>query len=276
MHSFILSRICFIGNSPGFVLIFIWLILLLFTLLLPRDLTENSESDRSVIEEESNDDHEEDSEDDSVSKSVAEPGCPPSSMVLCLYYLIFLSLFVYMAISFYVPLLAKYHLGLGLGFVKLIYINSTLFSSILFFSTSLLLEYISEHTLLFLSVFSQVIPLSITFYFGLFWNTTMSVNECYLLLCSMLFLSAMFINTPVVSSLLSKITPAKHAAFYQSLAYTAMHLGYGLSRLVAGATFAKMPMIYTCTALAICWLLGLMWLGYEYRNYTRILIYAKI
>ena len=288
------------GNSSGFMLIFIWLALLLLALFLPSDLAENSGNESSVIEKE--DDHdlalpnsipvdsdnsssplsetsdkvfvavEEDSEDDiSLSKSVAEPGSPPSSMVFCLYYLICLSLFVYMVISFYFPLLAKYHLGLGLTYVKLIYINSTLFVFILFFAASLFLENISESIFLFVTIFAQVIPISITFYFGLSWNNTMSVNESYLLFCSMLFLSTQFLNIPLASSLLSKITPVKSASFYQSLTYTAVHLGVFLSRLTAGATFGKMPMIYTCAVLAFCWLFGMLWLGYEYRKSARVI-----
>ena len=284
-------------------MIFIWLTLLLFALFLPSDLAENSGiNERSVIEEKNGHDlafsksivdysHngsspsamvfaetsdkvtavvEEDSEDDiRLSKSVAEPGCRPSSMVFCLYYLICLSLFVYMVISFYVPLLAKYHLGLGLTYVKLIYINSTLFVFILFFAASLFLENISESIFLFVTIFAQVIPISITFYFGLSWNNTMSVNESYLLVCSMLFLSAQFLNTPIASSVLSKITPVKSASFYQSLTYTAVHLGMCLSRLAAGATFGKMAMIYTSAVLAFFWLFGMLWLGYEYRNFAR-------
>ncbi|CAB4029153.1 Major facilitator superfamily domain-containing 8, partial [Paramuricea clavata] len=98
------------GNSPGFMLIFIWLALLLLALFLQSDLAENSSNETSVIENEDGHDPalpnsitvdsnnsstplsmvlaetsdkdvvEEDSEDDiSLSKSVAE-GCPPSSM----------------------------------------------------------------------------------------------------------------------------------------------------------------------------------------------------
>ena len=264
------------GNSPGFILTFIWLTLLLYTLLLPRDLTENAESDRSVIEVESDGDYEVSDETsekivEEVEEDSDESGAPLPPMVLCLYYQVFLSFFVYTAISFYVPLLMKFHLGLGLKFVKLIYLNSTLFTSILFFSTHFILQYISEQLLLFLSVFSQLMPLLITFYFGLFWNNATSVNESYLLLCSMLILGSIFINTPLVSSLLSRITPAKKASFYQSLTYTAMHLGFCSSRLVAGATFAKMPMTFASAAMAFCWLFGLTWLGYEYRNYRLVL-----
>jgi predicted MFS family arabinose efflux permease len=248
-------------------------------------LTENAEGERSVIEVESDEEYElsrsttpfsivVDQRSEKVleaeEKESEELGSFLSPVVLSLYYQVFLSFFMYTAISFYLPLLMKFHLGLGLKYVKLTYLNSTLLTSILFFSTPLILTCISEQSLLILSVFTQFVPILIMFYFALFWDTATAVDESYLLLCSMLILSAIFINTPLVSSLLSKITPANKASLYQSLTYTAMHLGFCLSRLVAGATFAKMPMMYTSAALAFCWLLGLAWMLYEYRNYSRL------
>jgi hypothetical protein len=271
-------------------LVFIWFALLLYTLFLPSDLTKGSTG--TIIGEETDSDSEigsspssivlaetsvfkEDSEDDKLSCLGADREHPSMSTVICLYYLIFQSLFAYMIISFYVPLLARYHIGLGLAFVKLIYINSTLSSTVLFFAASLFLKNVSEHKLLFLTIFSEIIPLLITLYFGVFWSDVMPVNEGYLLLLSMLFLSAQYLNTPLAASLLAKITPKRDASFYQSLAFAAMHLGFCVSRLVAGATFAKVPMIYTCVILILCWLFGLIWLVSEHRKLTRVTQYIK-
>lgn len=282
----------------------IWFTLLMFALFLPKDLAKNSSDERSVVD--SDDDSpssktttehdnrrpsslsmirgensagrletepfDDDSDDGiSLSKSLVELGCPPPSMVFCLYYLICLSFFVYMVISFYVPLLAKYNLGLELIHVKLIYLNSSLFSLLLFLATPLILENICETTFLFVSIFSQIIPISSTFLLALSWNSPMSVEKkSYLVLCSMFFLSAQLLNSPVASCLLSKLTPVKSASFYQSLTYTAVHMGICLSRLAGGSTFGKMPMMHTCIVLAFCWLFGMIWLGYEYRKFDRI------
>ncbi|XP_028397821.1 uncharacterized protein LOC114521552 [Dendronephthya gigantea] len=170
------------GNSPGVVLMLIWFTLLMCALFLPNDLAENTgDGERSIIDSDNSSpsskttaEHDngppssssmireensagglgtallDDDSDDgiSLSKSLAWHGCPPSSMVFCMYYLICLSYFVYMVISFYVPLLAKYNLGLKLIHVKLIYLNSSLFSFVLFLATPLILENVCETTFL--------------------------------------------------------------------------------------------------------------------------------
>ncbi|XP_028408676.1 uncharacterized protein LOC114531238 isoform X2 [Dendronephthya gigantea] len=292
------------GNSPGVVLMLIWFTLLMCALFLPNDLAENTgDGERSIIDSDNASpsskttaEHDnrppssssmireenlagglgtallDDDSDDgiSLSKSFAWHGCPPSSMVFCMYYLICLSYFVYMVISFYVPLLAKYNLGLKLIHVKLIYLNSSLFSFVLFLATPLILENVCETTFLLVSIFFQIIPISCTFLLAIFWNSPMSVEKkSYLILCSMLLLSAQLVNSPVASCLLSKLTPVKSASFYQSLTYTAVHMGICLSRLAGGSTFAKMSMMYTCIVLAFCWLFGMIWLLYEYRKFGR-------
>ena len=157
-----------------------------------------------------------DSEDDiCLSNLMAQRGCLQSMVrVVGLYYVIFLSLFVFVVVSFYIPLLAKYHLGLDLSFVKFLYLNSTLFTLILFIASAFMFQTISENKALLVLIFSQIIPISIAFYFGLSWYNTMSVNASYLLIISMLLLSVQFLNVPLASSLLSKITPIEDASFY--------------------------------------------------------------
>lgn len=280
-----------------------WLILLILAVFLPRKLAESSGDERTVFSETNRDLSAKSisKRDDSNSatstvlgessekvltpvkkhskeelptkqlKSVTRSKLSKMSKIFCLYYLLCLSLFACMVISFYTPLLMKYHLGLGLSYVKLTYINSSLFVFVLFFATTLFLEKISEQDFLFTSISALAVPISITFYFGLFWNSTMgNVNESYLLACSILLSSAQFLNIPVAASLLSKITPVVDAAFYQSFLYTAIHLGICLSRVVAGATFGKIPIMYSCAVLTVSWLTGMIWLGYEYSNFARV------
>ena len=192
-------------------------------------------------------------------------GCPHSN-VFCLYYLIFLSVFLFNVISIYVPLLSKYRLGLGLPEVKLIYLNSSLFSFFLFLAVYLWVEEISERNFVILTYISFIVPILATFYFAVFWERSMSVNTVYLLLVSMLILSVGFVNFSLICSLLSKLTPVEDASFYQSLSFTIGHIGIIFSRLIGGATFDRMPMIYTCICLTISWLFGIIWLGIEYKS----------
>ena len=192
-------------------------------------------------------------------------GCP-QSVVLCLYFLIFLMAILVTISSTYIPLLAKYHLGLGLSHVKLLYLNSSLFAFVFFLATYLLAERISEKNCIVFGVVSSIVPILTIFYFALFWDNDMPVNAAYLLLVSLLFIGAQFVNFALISSLLSKLTPAEGASFYQSLTFTVVHATIMLSRILAGATFHRMPMMYTCFFLTICWLFGLIWLGIEYKN----------
>ncbi len=238
----------------------VWFLLLILTLFLPSDIAENSEENQgSIVNMDSDDEI-------NVSKSGGTiTGCPNSN-VFCLYYLTFLSLFPFNVISIYVPLLSKYRLGLGLPEVKLIYLNSSLFSFFLFLAVYLWVEQNSERNFVVVASVSVIFPILAIFYFAVSWERSMSVNTVYILLVSMVILSVGFVTFPLICSLLSKLTPVEDASFYQSLSFTIGHLAFILGRLIAGATFDRMPMMYTCICLTICWLFGLMWLGIEYKS----------
>ena len=237
-----------------------WFLLLILTLFLPSDIAENSEENqRSIVNMDSEDEI-------NVSKSVGTiTGCPNSN-VFCLYYLIFLSLFLFNVISFYVPLLSKYHLGLGLREVKLIYVNSTFFSFVLFLVVYIWVEKVSERNFLLIGAVSWIVPILAISYFAVFWETSMSVNAVYILLVSMVIVECAFVMFALSSTLVSKLTPVEDASFYQSLSFTIAHLAIIFSRLIAGATFERMPMMYTCICLAMTWLFGIIWFGIEYKS----------
>ncbi len=94
----------------------------------------------------------------------------------------------------------------------------------------------------------------------------MSVNAVYILLVSMVILSFGFVMFPLTCSLLSRLTQVEDASFYQSLSFTTIHTGIMLSRLIAGATFDRMPMMYNCICITISWLFGIIWFGIEYKS----------
>jgi predicted MFS family arabinose efflux permease len=74
-------------------------------------------------------------------------------------------------------------------------------------------------------------------------------------------------NFTLACSLLSKITPTKSAAFYQSLGFATINLAIIIARPLAGATFDKIPMMYNCLGLAIAWAFGVIWIAVEYKNF---------
>ena len=248
------------GNSPAIVVAIVWFLLLILATFLPSDLAENSQVEE--IEE----DEDSDENDDEHSETRGNICCN-SSTVFCLYYLIFLRTFVYNAVSFYTPLLAVYHLGLGLNHVKLIYLNGALFGFFLNIASDLILDSgkISERKYIFMVSFSMIIPISITFYFTLVWNNAITVNAGYLLLISMIIATAQLVIFALTCSFLSKITPTNRAAFYQSLAFAALNLSVVTARLTSGATFDKVPMMYSCLCLLIAWAIGMIWLAFEYK-----------
>jgi hypothetical protein len=237
-----------------------WFLLLILTLLLPSDIAENSEENqRGIVNVDSDDEI-------NVSKSGRTlTGCPNSN-VFCLYYLIFLSVFLVDIISFYFPLLSKYRLGLGLREVKLIYLNSSLFSFVLFLIAYLLMGKNSEKNFLVVGSASLIVSILVISYFVVFWESNMSVNAVYILLISLLILNVGWVMFTLTCSLLSKLTPEEDASFYQSLSFCLAHIGIIFSRLIAGATFERMPMMYTCICLTMTSLFGIIWFGIEYKS----------
>ena len=249
------------GNSPAVVLTIVWCFLLTLAMFLPSDLMEGSEPDKDMCSE----------GDTGSSKPVADTNiitCP-KRIVFSLYYYVFLFIFFYCVISFYVPLLAVDQLGLGLVHVKLIFLDSCMFGFVAYIFAYLLVERISQKNLLGFGIFSHVIPLTILFYFALFWNRNMPVNAAYLLLVSFVIISVNSINLSFIGSLITKSTPVNSASFYQSITFTILHVGLILGRVTAGVTFSKTLMLYNCFGLTLVWLIGIIWFCIEYRNFPR-------
>ena len=192
------------GNSPGVVLAIVWLLLLILTMFLPSDSAQNVKAEQ--IDLDSDSDNMINNDDDIIEKKGNT--CTASS-VCCLYYLNFLHNFYFNMISFYTPLLAVHHLGLGLSYVKLIYLNSSLFAFILYIATYLFLDKISEKKYLFYVALSDIIPISITFYFAVMWNNAITVNAAYFLILMIIVTGQM--NFALICSLLPKIIPTNSA-----------------------------------------------------------------
>ena len=249
------------GNSPGVVLAIVWFFIFILTMFLPSNLGENSK--RKQIDSDTDSDQ---SNGDETSETEDNTNYILSS-VCCIYYLVLLHMIVFNVVSFYTPLLAVHHLGLQLTHVKLIYLNSSLVVLILYIALYLFLGNIAEKKCLFVAIVSVIVPISITFYFAIMWNNAITVNGAYLLLISMVVVSIQFMNFTLACSLLSKITPTKSAAFYQSLGFATINLAIIIARPLAGATFDKIPMMYNCLGLAIAWAFGVIWIAVEYKNF---------
>ena len=188
------------------------------------------------------------------------------STVVFLYFFIFSGILLSDITSFYTPLLLKYRLGLPLSVVKLFYLDSSLLVFASFIATYLFVERYSETNILVLSAISSLVPIVTIFYFALNWDNNTSVNAAYLLLLSLFVGGIGSVCFPVICSLISKKTPAEGASFYQSLSFAVAHLTIVLSRVTAGATFDRIPMMYVCLGLTINWLFQVVWFAIEYRK----------
>ena len=238
----------------------IWIFLLSLTIFLPSDLAENSEEiEKSIVDINGDDEI-------NVSTGGNTTTSFRMSSIFCLFYLLFLTVLVHNVTSFYLPLLSKNRLGLGLNHIKLIYLNSVLTGFVSYLAIFVLVERISEKIFITIGTVLTIIPVSIIFYFALSWYDNMPLNAAYLLFMSMIIARAVFVNFSLTCSLLSKLTPVDSASFYQSLLFTIAHSANIVSRLLAGDTFDRLPMMYTCLCLAISWLVGLIWIGFEYKN----------
>ncbi|XP_028406478.1 uncharacterized protein LOC114528965 [Dendronephthya gigantea] len=250
------------GNSPGVLMTIFWCFLLTFTIFLPSNVIEN-------IEEKQSNESVGEITDTFKSSSGTNDIIRPPSIVFSLFYFTFVLVIFYSVVGLYVPLLAAHRLGLGLLHVKLIFINGTLFVFILFVLTPLFLRIISEKNLLILGKVFLMFPIFVLLYFSVSWNTTLSVNAAYLLLLTMFILEANAVNFSLICSILTKLTPVSSASFYQGINFAVLHFGILVGRLIAGATFAKLPMMYTGFGLTVCWLFSMLWLSIEYKNFPR-------
>lgn len=240
-------------------LITIWIFPLILTMFLPSKLTQNFERIELGIDGNSE-------SDDETNLPKAAGTIKNGSTVIFLYYHLLIAAFLYGLISFYVPLLVKYQVGLDLGHVKFTYIVGSLFSLIMFITVYLWIVNISERKVIAIGAVLSLVPISVTFYFALFWDNNFSVNTGYLLLLAVLVSEGQIVNFSLFCSLLSKLTPVENSSFYQSLSITIVHLSFIFSRLIGGATFDKMPLTYISVFLIVNWLCGIIWLSIEYKN----------
>ena len=250
------------GNSPGIVLAIIWFIMLLVGLFLPKEFGEEKTSrgkTKPVYD---------DKQDLSTKQNKADPtqGCC-NSTVLCLFYLIFFSLFYTTLVTFYAPLLASEHFHFQFIHVKLLFLNSSLFSLALFLSLYVAAEYFDERKLLAFLMFFQILAIAILTYFAFCWeNTAYSEINGYILFV-FICIGMPYFQFGLGCSLLSKITHPDNAAFYQGSSYATLHLGIVVARLIAGFIFTKMSLLFLCLGISVSWFVGAFWFSIKFQNF---------
>jgi hypothetical protein len=69
---------------------------------------------------------------------------------------------------------------------------------------------------------------------------------------------------PLSNSILSKITDARNASFYQGVSYAALQSGILISRVAVSFVDTKESLIIYC----FLWLLGLIWFAVHYKQFV--------
>ena len=111
----------------------------------------------------------------------------------------------------YVPVLALNHFHLELIYVKLFFLNCTLFTlPLLFILFSLASDYFDERKLFLVALSMQIAAILVLTSIGFTWDITSAQNYMLLLyIC----LGMPYFAYPFSNSILSKITDARNASF---------------------------------------------------------------
>jgi hypothetical protein len=266
------------GNSPGIVLTIVWSIFLIVTILLPKDfwigivsddegritddrtfiqddpkgdrrLTEvHPKSDRSLAEYDLDVDRHLTKDDDAIAdRTVADHDDESKakiewdSRIFCLLYLTIADEIFSSTATFYVPVLALNHFHLELIHVKLLFLNCTLFSLLLFILFSLASHYFDERKIFLVALSMQIAAILVLTSIGFTWDHITSSQNYILLLY--ICLGMPYFAYPLSNSILSKITDSRNASFYQGVSYAALQSGILIGRVAVSFVNTKESLI---------------------------------
>ena len=166
--------------------------------------------------------------------------------------------------TFYVPLLALDHFHLQLIYTKLLFLNCTIFTALVFICLYIASEYFEERKIFAVSFFMQIIAIAFLTFLAFSWDHVTTV-QYYILLLYTCFGMPYFLY-PFGNSLLSKITDPRYATFVQGISYATLHSSIVISRVLISFVFTKMSLIYYCTGMAIIWLVVVVWYATLYKR----------
>ena len=158
------------------------------------------------------------------------------------------------------------HFHLELIHVKLLFLNSTLFTLLLFILFSLASDYSDERKLFLLALWMQIAAILVLTSIGFTWNHITSAQNYMLLLY--ICLGMPYFSYPFSNSILSKITDARNASFYQGVSYAALQLGSLICRVAVSFVNTKESLVIHCFVLMFLWLLGLIWFAVHYKQFV--------
>jgi MFS family permease len=256
------------GNSPGIVLAIIYLIFLMASLLLPKEIwvPSNKQSSTEKDYDEGLVDYE--NRDDETLAAHSNPDGKLSylldSRILCLLFLIFSSEVFSSTATFYAPILALDHFHLKEIHVKLLFLNCTLFTLLLFICLHLVSKYIEERKLFAFALLMEITAIIFLASLAFFWNQVTDVQYYVLLLY--ICLGMPYFANPYGNSILSKITDPKNATLVQGISLATVHSAIALCRVLVSFAFTKTSLLCYCFGMVIMWLIGVIWYAVLYRR----------
>ena len=255
-------------NSPGFVLSIIWLVFLIFSLVAPKDIWMKSNEQHIELNSSSRDDEEKKCLNKRQSgrqdRNSTENGLKTTAIgvfrdpkVVCLLSLVFSSEIFSCTSTFYVPIFALDHFHLQLVHTELLFLNFTIFTSLVFICLYLVSKYVEERKLVVCSFFFQIIGILFLTFLTFSWDQTTDIRyySSLLYIC----FSMPYFFYPFVNSLLCKVTDHRNATFIQGLSYASLHFGIAVTRFSIIFVFTKISLTYFCAGMIIFWLPGVIW-----------------
>ena len=248
------------GNSPGIVMTIIWIFFFIFSLLVPKLIWVESATCHEVKEENS-------------PLSVYKEGKPqtgktrskmPDSRIFCLLFIIFCSEAFSSTSTFYVAILALDHFHLNVIHIKLLFLNSSLFTLAIFLCFHLASKYFEERKLLVVAFIMQIIAISFLISLAFSWNQVHD-GQHYILLAYVCF-GMPYFAFPLANSILSKVTNPENATFIQGLSYATVHLAIVVSRVVVSFAFTEVSLIHYSLGLIALWLVAVTWFSVLYKR----------
>ena len=250
------------GNSPGIVLSIIWLLFLIFSLLLPKNIwmePGDSKEANTIATSSGDEDKIKSNKCCKPAKSLAEKfselkpkNIIRDSRIVFLLLLILSSESFSSTATFYVPLLALDHFHLKLIHTKLLFLNCTIFTALVFICLYIASEYFEERKIFAVSFFMQIIAIAFLTILAFSWDQVTTV-QYYIFLLYICFGMPFFLY-PFANSLLSKITDPRNATFVQGISFATLHSSIVISRILISFVFTKMSLICYCTGMGIIWL----------------------
>jgi MFS family permease len=254
------------GNSPGIVLAIIYLVFLIASLFLPKEVWVESgnrskeptsrmsdrEDEKELINHQDRDRNVTDYSSDN------KPSVLLESRIFCLFFLIFTSEVFSSTATFYAPVLALDHFHLQVIHVKLLFLNCTLFTLLLFICLHIASKYVHERKLFALALLLEIIAISFLTSLAISWNQVTSNVQYYILLIYVCLGMPYFAN-PFGNSILSKIAGPKNATFVQGLSLATVHSAIAICRVVVSFAFTKTSLICYCFGMVMLWLAGAIW-----------------